>query len=300
MHRLALLALVGCSSARSDALVEEHAPATAVEAIVPTKSERPGSTVIDMPGDGNGAYWDANATTLFVTDATHDGLAAWTRDRGFAALGTFPAKTKHELGGIVRLSDGRFLVTSFGFGTEGTIYVLEGTKSREVAQLDPKRRRIAIAAAPDGQLFVTYFVVMSGSKRAGGVARLDVDKGETEFAGELAKPVGLAVTADTLFVAEEESGAIIAIALADPAKRTTIAEHLPGVDHLMLLPNGDLVTGGKRGVISRITPRGTVTTVADGFEQVRGLAYDSAGKRLFVVEHSSASSRHKLHVLPLI
>jgi hypothetical protein len=41
-------------------------------------------------------------------------------------------------------------------------------------------------------------------------------------------------------------------------------------------------------------------TVFSGFEQVRGLAYDPALKRLFIVEHSlTAGTPDKLHIRPL-
>jgi hypothetical protein len=73
---------------------------------------------------------------------------------------------------------------------------------------------------------------------------------------------------------------------------------LPSVDLLTALPDGSLVTGGRTGVVTRIAPDGTQSQIASGFEQVRGTAYDAAGHRLFVVEHSK-SGHHILHVLPL-
>jgi hypothetical protein len=45
------------------------------------------------------------------------------------------------------------------------------------------------------------------------------------------------------------------------------------------------LTGGGPS-ISRITQTGQVSTLLGGFEQVRGIAHDSAGKRLFVIDHS--------------
>ena len=47
-----------------------------------------------------------------------------------------------------------------------------------------------------------------------------------------------------------------------------------------------------------VAPDGTQSQIATGFEQVRGTAYDSAGHRLFVVEHAK-SGPPTLHVLPL-
>jgi hypothetical protein len=66
------------------------------------------------------------------------------------------------------------------------------------------------------------------------------------------------------------------------------------------LPNGDLLTGGG-AAISRITPTGTVTALPNtGFGTVRGLAYDPAGHRLFIVDHSATpGTPDKLHIQAL-
>jgi hypothetical protein len=72
------------------------------------------------------------------------------------------------------------------------------------------------------------------------------------------------------------------------------------VDLLAMLPNGDLLTGGGP-TISRITPTGQVTALPGSFEQVRGLAYDSAGKRLFVIDHSvTVGVSDKLRIVRLV
>jgi hypothetical protein len=61
---------------------------------------------------------------------------------------------------------------------------------------------------------------------------------------------------------------------------------------------GALPTCGDNGA-HRVTPAGEVSTIFTGFEQVRGLAYDPALKRLFIIEHSAtAGVPDKLHVRP--
>jgi hypothetical protein len=64
-----------------------------------------------------------------------------------------------------------------------------------------------------------------------------------------------------------------------------------------VLPDGSFVTGGRAGSIIEITRGGTQHPLATGFDQVRGTAYDAAGKRLFVVEHGK--TKHVLHILSL-
>ena len=288
---IALLA-AACSSKpapEAHAQVEPHRPA-------------PPGRAVDLPGDSNGAYWDASTRSLYIVDDTFDQLVRWTDAEGFRAIGAFPPATKVSLGGLVRAGAG-FVTTSFGFGDDGGAYMLApGVPSPAIDNLAPERRRIGLASGPDGAIYEAFFVV-HGHDHAGGVARLDLAGGETDVISTgLRKPVGVAVTATTLYVSDQEQDAIFAYPLAADGSvgaPTTIARDLPSADLLTALPGGDLVTGGKHGAVYRITPAGKVSTIADGFEQVRGTAYDPAGKRLFVIEHSAATSRHKLHIVAL-
>jgi sugar lactone lactonase YvrE len=258
----------------------------------------PTAATYDLPGDGNGAYWDADEHALYLTDDTHAQIVRWTEARGFEPAGSFTPGAQ-GLGGLVRTRDGAFVVTSFGMGKQGGVLVLSASGATAVANLDVTRRRIGITRAPDGTLYDAYFVVEPDKKHVGGVAKLDTAGGKEEplTIPGLEKAVGVAATATTLYVSDQEQRAILAYDLASAAV-TVAAKDLPSVDMLALLPNGDLVTGGKRGEVYRIDPHGGTKTIASGFSQVRGVAYDAAGARLFVVEHG-ANGHHVLHVLPL-
>jgi len=286
---LAIAVLAGCSG--SDAATEHKQPTVTYGQHDP----RPAESVVDLQGDASGAWWDGQA--LVLTDSTHGTLERWTPAGGFQQLVAFPDH-KIELGGVVVLRDGRTLVTSFGFGKDGGVYIVAPDHAvTKVPNLAPERRRIGLTVASDGAIYVSYFVVQAGNKRVGGVARLDPASGETDVAGDLEKPVGLVASDKTLFVADQEQRTIVGYPLADLAHPAIIARDLPSADLLTLLPNGDLVTGGKRGAVYRITPAGAVATIAGGYEQVRGTAYDPVNHKLFVVDHSAVSSRHKLHIL---
>jgi hypothetical protein len=292
MRALLLLVVVGCTGS-SGASERRDPPAP------PAPEPRPAHLTIDLPGDGNGLVWDATSATLYITDDTHNQLLAWTDARGFVAVAAFPPAAKVGLGALVRLGDGTFVTTSFGFGNDGAVFTLHDHSAAVVPKLEPARRRIGLARAPDDTLYVAYFIVQPGSKHRGAVAHLELSGAETDLAiPDLAKPVGIVATDKTLYVADQERAAIVAYA-RDTGAVTTIATDLPSADLLTLLPDGELVTGGKRGAVYRIAKTGAVSTIASGFEQVRGTAYDAAKQRLFVVEHSAATSHHKLHVLPL-
>jgi hypothetical protein len=132
-----------------------------------------------------------------------------------------------------------------------------------------------------------YFVGGHGQAPAGGVARVTIAgtaATETEIASGFHKSVGVVATPTALFVADQTDRAIFKIAV--PGYAVSKLAEVPAVDLLLMLPGGDLLTGGGP-TISRITQRGEVSTLpGGGFEQIRGLAYDPAGKRLFVIDHS--------------
>ncbi|HTR54281.1 MAG TPA: hypothetical protein VMJ10_26495 [Kofleriaceae bacterium] len=257
-----------------------------------------------LPGASNGLLWDDRARALYVTDDSHDQLLEWTDAAGFHPVGLFPTSPAGiGLGAIVRRTDGSFIVPSFGFGKDGTIFTLAGDgKSLAYAGLDPARRRIALAIGPDGQVYESYFVVGEDKKHTGGVARVSFDGANAtetpiQTTVTLDKVVGIAATATSLFACDQGAGQVDAITLAD-GTTTSIAKP-PSCDQLLLLPHGDLVTGGASGAVYRITTAGNVTTIASGFGQVRGLAFDTSGRRLFFVEHfKGADSHDQLHVIP--
>ena len=265
-------------------------------------SSSSGPPAIELPGPANGLWWDAAHHELDLTDDKHDQLIRWTDTRGLEPVGALPRAPIVGLGGLVRLADGRFVATSFGFGTDGGVVTLADGKANEVPGLDKARRRLGLAVASDGALYVAYFVVGANHEHTGGVAKLELDKGtETDLViPELGKAVGLAIAGNTLFIADQQRGAILGYDLATAATRV-VAKDLPGVDLLTLLPNGEFITGGKHGEVYRIGHDGaatTLTTFATG-GQVRGTAYDADGNRLFAVEHAGKDSPDRLHIVPL-
>jgi hypothetical protein len=205
---------------------------------------------------------------------------------------------------VVKRPDGTILTASFGFGTQGTLFAMTGAgASSALTGLDPARRRIGLAQA-GGVLYASYFVGGGGGSQTGGVASVTIAAGaatEVEIAGGstsagFKKVVGLAATSGAVFVSDQAQGKIFKIAV--PGFAVSTVASVPSADLLALMPNGDLLTGGTG--VHRVTQAGAVTTIFTGFEQVRGLAYDPALRRLFIIEHSATVGvPDKLHVRPL-
>lgn len=274
----------------------------------PVQPARPAaSQVVPLAGGANALWWDAASATLYLTDSNAASLVAWTDKGGLARVATVPAGTAGvSLGGLVRRADGSTVVANFGFGKQGGLFVIAPDKTvTALSGLDPQRRRVGLAES-GGTIYSAYFVGDRDKKPTGGVATVAITGPaavETELAGEstsagFGKIVGVAASATTVYVSDQSQKAIFAINVADHAVRK-LAD-VPGADLLVLLPDGDLLTGSG-ATISRITPAGQVSPLATTtFEQVRGLAYDAAGKRLFVIEHSlTPGSPDKLHIVPL-
>jgi hypothetical protein len=285
---LFVLALAACATRPT----EPSTPASAAPA-----SQAP--VVLPLAGGANALAWDAATSTLYLTDSNADTLLRWTPRAGIETVG---------VGGIVRRPDGSTLVASFGFGKQGTLFALAADHTATaLTGLDPARRRIGLAQDASGALYSAYFTGERGAGGpGGGVAQVSITGSvatETEIAGASTsagfhKLVGLVATPSAVFVADQSQKIIYKIAV--PGFAVSELAHVPGADTLALLPSGDLLTGAGSTIL-RITQAGAVTPLPlTGFEQVRGLAYDPAGKRLFVVNHSlTVGVPDKLHILPL-
>jgi hypothetical protein len=249
-------------------------------------------------GGANALLWDAASSTLYLTDNNADALGKYTTGTTTTQVATLPTESAGiSLGGMVKLSDGSILIANFGFGTQGTLFqVASGaTTGTALTGLDATRRRIQIAQDSAGTLYSSYFTGGMGMQ-TGGVATLTVAAGagvETEIAGGTTsagfkKVVGIAATPTAVYVSDQTQAKIFKIDLAN-ANTVSMLATVPTADLLMMLPNGDMLTGGG-AAISRITQSGTVTAVSlpgTTFSDVRGIAYDDAGHRLFIVDHSA-------------
>jgi hypothetical protein len=265
-----------------------------------------GPAAFPLAGGGNGVLWDNTAHALYLTDDTHDALVKWTDANSFQMFGTFPAGSAGiALGSIVQLTDGSFLVPSFGFGTQGTLFTMaaDGSTSGSITGLDATRRRIGFAQDSTGLLYEAYFTGGGTMMQTGGVASVAIATGagtETAITSSIAlkKVVGLVATTTALFVCDQTAAKIYSVPLPTGTAKTLAS--LPSCDQLTLLPSGDIASGSLTGGVYRITSAGVVSTIASGFDQVRGTAYDPTMKRLFIVEHSSLpGGKDTLHVIPL-
>ncbi len=287
------------------------------EAIDAAPDAPPADTVVTLSGAANALLWDAATSTLFLTDNMADTLLKYTDANGIQTVAALPNGAGESagisLGGIEKEADGSFVIADFGFGTQGTLFSVPATGTATAATgMDATRRRIGLAQDSAGALYSSYFV-KSGTTFTGGVATVTLAAGtnpgdppvatETEVAGGsttagFGKVVGLAASTTAVFVSDQSQSKIFKLAV--PGFALTTVATVPTADILIMMPNGDLLTGGG-AAISRVTQAGVVSTLPNtGFENVEGLAFDPAGHRLFIIDHSAtAGVPDKLHIQPL-
>jgi hypothetical protein len=262
---------------------------------------------IPLTGGANSVLWDPGVATLYLTDNNSNTLLKYTDENGVKTVGTFPpASAGVSLGDLVK-RDNRILTANFGFGTQGTIFAITPTgEAVAMTGLDPARRRIGLAQDANGVVYTAYFVGGGMMMQTGGVSSVEItgdEAIETERAGGstsagFKKLVGIVATPTAVYVSDQTQKRIFKIDV--PSYMVTPLAAVPSADLLAVMPNGDLLTGGG-AAINRITPSGAVTAILEGeFEQVRGMAYDPALRRLFVIDHSATpGTPDKLQIRPL-
>jgi hypothetical protein len=307
MRSLWWLAAIAACGGNGAHPVDAHAIDARADAHAP---DAPAQTVVMLNGGANALWWDAGSQALLLTDSGVPALVSWTPANGLQTVATLPKETAGvSLGGIVKQADGSFLVMNFGFGSQAGLFEVTGSTATTLTGIPMGPKHIGLTADSAGVLYDTYFTGNSQTA-AGGIGLVTVTSTtatETEIAGNstsagFKKLVGIVATPTAVFVSDQSQKTIFKIAIPGYAL-TTVATGLPSADQLLLMPNGDLLTGGGPN-ITRVTQAGTMSTVAVPtgvtFSDVEGMAYDSTGHRLFVIDHSTApGTSDTLHVIPL-
>lgn len=278
-----------------------------------------GPASLDFDPDGKGdpisMVWNDELQTLFIADNTGNQIWTWTDADGFAKLAQIPddpeatSTNNTSLGQIVRLSDGTLVVPRFGNGKRGAIcWVNPDTKDTGCVPNAPlERRRTALTATPDDEMFGGYFAPGSTGPDAGIVTRVDFD-GETDYAGGFQKPVGMLVVNGQLIVSEQGRNVLYALPTDGGAVAPyPIYAEIPSPDALTRGPGDSILTGqfkpqtdGGPLQIRQIGSDGTVKVVVPDqtFTKPQGTAYDPTNKRLFVAD-SNGSTVRTVRIFPL-
>ncbi len=270
-----------------------------------------GPTTLPVSAALNGLFWDKGDARLFLTDETANAIRVWDGDKGFplhAALPNAPASGA-SLGQLTRTADGTLYVTRFGFGTDGAVIAVPKTGAAvNLGGTDSLRRRIGITTAPDGALIDGWFV-KGGS---GAVSQLTVtgtQAVEKDLITGLGKPVGLAAVNDTIYVSDQNTGNVLSFSLSKARAQTASLSDgtvvatfttLDGIDLMTAAADGTLFFGGTGGKLFKVSPTGTVSTLATGWPKIKGVTFDPVNRRLFAaVSAADATSTPTVRIVPI-
>ncbi|WP_051481424.1 NHL repeat-containing protein [Paraburkholderia nodosa] len=259
------------------------------------------------PGDGG----------LFITDDRSNAIL-WSQDRTtYAPYAHVPVVTgqPNGLSQLVFAQPDTLLVARFGFGETGALFVVSSRgDAQSLTGLATDRRRLGLAPIGPGRVLSSWFIKHDGQPITGGVSLVSYDAAthaatERDLIAGLTKPVGLAVLGDALLVSDQNRNAILrydlrALLAAQapvPAQSGTMVAQVESPDLLAIDSAGTLYTKCHAHAVCRVAPDGAVTSLADDFQDARGVAVDDARHTLYVVDRakSTSTTASAIRVIPL-
>jgi sugar lactone lactonase YvrE len=297
-----LVAACACGSTTS----EEELRARTPEAPTRAKSAR-GTRAIDIEWTPNGLAWDSGERALYAVDQSGNRIMRWTDRRGFQVAASLPRVRgggASGLGGVARLPDGRTAVARAAGGKGGNTIILvsEARGAELLAELASDRKRVGVAAGPEGILYVT---ATSPDKDGppGRITRVDLgEPSETDLPmGDILKPVGVVVVDGVLYVSDQARGEVVAMSLVPLGSAHAVAQ-LKSPDMMAAGPNRSVLIASKTGAVWQLFADGRLIRLLTAREEVRGITYDPAGKRMFFAEydaHPEDGVEHRLQIVPL-
>jgi len=269
---------------------------------------------ISLDARANGIAIRPSDGTVFITDdKTNSVLSSddGTTFKPFASIAPVAGQA-NALSQVSMADDGSLLVGRFGFGTAGAVFDIDANRSVSILSgPDPVRRRLGLAAIGMGKILSTWFLKNGNSPATGGLSLITYDV-STHAASEhnlltgLAKPVGVAVQGDAVFISDQTDNMILKTSLsgllnhAQAGGLNTTVIKINGPDLLSIDSNGTLYTKCNSTAVCRINPDESVTVIATDFEDARGVAVDLAHHLLYVIDRpKSADSASTLRTIPL-
>jgi sugar lactone lactonase YvrE len=271
-------------------------------------------------------WWEASNSTLYIADNQNNQVWSWTEAAGLAKYGT-TAATAGEIdagatlvGQLVRQSDGTIVVARFGSprGSFAAVsYILPDGGSGLVPGVDPGQHHLGLGLNTGDKLFGSYFGGTPGGAMTGAVTRIDLQTGETIFAGGFAKIVGVLVANGKLYVSDQGNSSIYVLPLEggpldggvyDGGTSYTVLATLPVPDQICAGPDGSIFSGQFQAApnstapisVRQIKPDGTVTLFRSDPDvgKPSGCSYDAVHRRLFVADSSTLMNGIHIFVVP--
>lgn len=291
--------------------------------VIPDGQQWPGikaNGIAVSPEDGN----------IYITDDASNGVLELGSDNTFKTYAKLPASGPGQANSLSQLAFGgtaMLFVQRFGFGKDGAIFAVTRQKTvvtdrdnietdtdnaRQIPGTDPQRRRLGLAPIDGTHTLSSWFIKESEGKVHGGVSLVTYDptggkSSERDLVIGLGKPVGLAIVKTSLFIADQDRNAIYAADMSQlmhasaPAAPAMQVAVIRKPDLMAAGPDGTLYTKCNSSDLCAVDVKGNVAVIARDFHDARGVAVDSTGRSLYVVERSAgpAGGGSGIRVLPL-
>ncbi|WP_322012160.1 hypothetical protein [Paraburkholderia sp. J12] len=271
-----------------------------------------GPVALDARPNGLAVRPDDGA--VYLTDDATSSVLRSSDGRSFSRYAGVPigAGQAASLSQIAFDAEGNLLVERFGFGTAGGLFSIAGADHVvALAGLDPTRRRLGLASAGAHRALSTWFKGGGEGAATGGLSLVTYDAAtgearERDLVTGLGKPVGVVVLGDKVFIADQARNAIVSaslpalVAAAQPVSNLDVFARIAHPDLMAGDPaTGALYTRCNAASVCRIAADGTVSEIANGFHDARGVALNSARRVLYVVDRAASGGTSYLRSVPL-
>jgi hypothetical protein len=269
---------------------------------------------VSLDARANGIAIRPDDGTIFITDDKTNSVLSSADGKTFKPLAAIPlvAGQGNALSQVSIADSGSLLVGRFGFGTAGAVFDIGADRSvSALSGTDPTRRRLGLAVIGTGKILSTWFVKNGNSPATGGLSLITYDvsshaASEHNLLTGLAKPVGIAVQGDTVFISDQTDNMILKTSLsglinhAQSGGLSTKVIKINGPDLLSIDSNGTLYTKCNSTAVCKISPDESVAVIANDFEDAHGVAIDRTHRVLYVIDRpKSADSGSTLRAIPL-
>ena len=273
-------ALIGCSTPAATVQPQK----TAVDAL-------PNGIAV-RPADG----------AVFITDDRTSSVLASTGG-AFTPYASIPVEAGQgkSLSQLTFARSGTLLVERFGFGTASAIFEITGSGTASaLVDPNPARRRLGLVEPAPGQLLSTWFVKTGNNPPQGGLSLVTYDVAthtatERDLLTGLGKPVGVAVSGGSVFVSDQVNNNIVKASLGELLSSAgmvtpTVVARIDNPDLMAVDAQGQLYTKCNKTGLCEIAPDGTVSVLANNFQDARGVAIDALHHALYAVDRASPAS----------
>jgi hypothetical protein len=224
--------------------------------------------------------------------------------RTFAHYASVPAVAgqSNSLSQLSFADASTLMIERFGFGTASAVFSITGVDA--IAALsgpDPARRRLGLISIGSNRLLSTWFVKIGSNPLQGGLSLITYDPAahtavERDLLSGLGKPVGIAVSGDAIYVSDQANNDIVKASLSallggsQAVTPSGTFVRITSPDLMAVDAGGKLYTKCNTTGLCRIAPDGTISVLANDFQDARGVAVDAPRGRLYAIDRAASAS----------